>query len=212
MFTLLVILQTFCPKKIDEHLTNVLRQEHAEKLIAMQNKDVEQLFCYACPKFVHPSPPDFSGEFSSHTNPTAAQCKLFLKEMNQQLPLISNNITSYLKIYKTLSFDKLGALLERKIDRETLRTYLIRFLHKSHQLKWTPGLNPSQGHLSQSSYIHFTIDKDMILVSDEVERKKYAETFLRNFTRLDEITTEFKKRQKEENKKKKNVINYTTFF
>jgi len=201
MFTLLVILQTFCPKKIDDHLTNIIRQDHSDKLIAMQNRDVEQLFSYACPKFVHPVPPDFSTpEITSHSNPTSLQCKLFMKEINQQLPLPT--IRSYLKLYRTIDIDKLGALLERKIDRETLRTHLIRFSHKSHQLKWNPGQNPVQGHLSQSNYIYFHIDKDMIVVSDDATRKKYAETFLRNYSKLDEIVTEFEKRRREEKKKR----------
>jgi len=200
MFTFLVILNAFCPKKIDEQLTTIIRQEHSEKVVAVQNRDIEQLFCYACPKFVNPVPPDYSGDFTSHTNPTTMQAKLFLKEINQQLPLPT--IRSYLKLYRTIDIDKLGALLESKIDRETLRTYLIRFLHKTHQTKWSPGQNPIQGHLSQSSYIHFQMEKDMIMVSDDTVRKKYAETFLRNYSRLDDILTEFEKKRHKEDKKK----------
>jgi len=187
-------------KKIDEHIANVIRQDHSEKLIAMQNRDVEQLFYYSCPKFVYPIPPDFSGETSGHYNATSTQCKLFMKEINQQLPLPT--IRSYLKLYRSIDIDKLGALLERKIDRETLRTYLIRFVHKTHQIKWSPGLTAVQGHLTQSSYIHFVMDKDMILVSDDTVRKRYGEVFLRHCAKLDGITADLEKKRANDDKRK----------
>jgi len=97
---------------------------------------------------------------------------------------------------------KLGALLERKIDRETLRTYLIRFVHKTHQLKWTPGSTAVQGQLTQSSYIHFIMDQDMILVSDDAVQKKYAEGFLRRCSRLDGIIADLEKKRTKDEKKK----------
>jgi len=112
MFTLLVILQIFCPKKIDEHIANVIRQDHAEKVIAMQNRDVDQLFYYACPKFVYPIPPDFTSDITSHYNATTTQCKLFMKEINQQLPLPT--IRSYLKLYRSIDIDKIGCSIREK--------------------------------------------------------------------------------------------------
>lgn len=183
MFALIAMLQVFCPKKIDEHIANILRQEHTERILAMQNRDMEQLFYYACPKFVSPAPPAITQEFNH--NPSALQYKLFLKEMNQQAPIPT--MRSYLKLYSTIHLNKLGNLLERRVDAETLKTYLLRFVHKTRQLKWSPGLNPVQGVFSHSSYIHMTINKDMITVSDETVKKKYAEVFLRNYNKLEEI-------------------------
>jgi len=191
MYALLAILQTFCPKKIDEHISNILRQEHPDKLQAMQNRETDQLFYYACPKFVSPAPPNFNEDFSVTLNATATQCKLFMKEINQQGPLPT--IRSYLKLYSSIDLDKLGTLLERKVDKETLRTYLLRFIHKTRQLKWSSGLNPIQGRWSHSNYLHFSVDRDMIHVIDNAVRKKYAEVFLRNCNKLDEIILDLDK-------------------
>jgi len=191
MYALLAVLQTFCPKKIDEHISNILRQEHADKLLAMQNRETDQLFYYACPKFVSPATPNFNEDFSVNLNATASQCKLFMKEINQQAPLPT--IRSYLKLYSSIDLDKLGTLLERKVDKETLRTYLLRFIHKSHQLKWVSGLTPIQGRWSHSNYLHFSIDQEMIHVIDNAVRKQYAEVFLRNCNKLDEIVADLEK-------------------
>jgi translation initiation factor 3 subunit L len=62
MYTLLAILLTICPKRIDEHVNNTLKQDHAELVSAMAHREVEQLFSYACPKFVFATPPSVEGD------------------------------------------------------------------------------------------------------------------------------------------------------
>lgn len=59
MYALLAILLTFCPRRVDENVAYILRQEHADKIASMQAGEAESLFVYACPKFVTPSVPDY---------------------------------------------------------------------------------------------------------------------------------------------------------
>lgn len=62
MYTLLAILLSISPKRIDEHVNNTLKQDHAEVVSAMAHKEYEQLFSYACPKFVFAVPPAVEGD------------------------------------------------------------------------------------------------------------------------------------------------------
>lgn len=67
MYALLAICLSLCPqvKLIEENVNNQLREKYGEKMARMQRYDDEafalydELFSYACPKFITPSPPNF---------------------------------------------------------------------------------------------------------------------------------------------------------
>jgi len=198
MYALLAILLHFCPKRIDEHINNILRQEHADKVLAMQSRDnedireTEQNFSYGCPKFVSPALPNYDEDIPMHLNaPLPLQRKLFMKEINQETPLPL--IRSYLKLYTTIDIHKLANLLEKKHDRDTLRTYLLRFVYKNRQLQGGMGNKPIEGTWTSSTSLDFYIDGEMIHVIDNTETKRYGEVFLRNCNNLDEIIHDLEK-------------------
>jgi len=65
LYSLLAICLALCPngKLVEESVNGQLREKHADKLQRMQRGDLkvfDELFSFACPKFVTPSPPDFS--------------------------------------------------------------------------------------------------------------------------------------------------------
>jgi translation initiation factor 3 subunit L len=65
MYALLVICLSLCPqnKLIDENVSTQLKEKYNDKMTKMQRYDDEayaaydELFSYACPKFITPSPP-----------------------------------------------------------------------------------------------------------------------------------------------------------
>ena len=67
MYALLAIALSLCPqvKLIEETVNSQLREKYGEKMNRMQRYDDEafaiydELFSYACPKFITPSPPSF---------------------------------------------------------------------------------------------------------------------------------------------------------
>jgi len=198
MYALLAILLHFCPKRIDEHINNILRQDHATKVLPMQSRDsedireTEQNFSYGCPKFVSPAPPNYDDELSLHMNaPLSLQRKLFVKEINQQTPLPT--IRSYLKLYSTIDVDNLANLLQKKHDKDTLRTYLLRFIYKNRQLQWSTGMKPNEGNWASSTNLDFYIDGEMIHVIDNTVTKRYGEVFLRHCNKLEEIISDLEK-------------------
>ena len=67
MYALLAICLSLCPqvKLVEETVNAQLREKYGEKMIRMQRYDDEafaiydELFSYACPKFITPSAPSF---------------------------------------------------------------------------------------------------------------------------------------------------------
>lgn len=63
IYALLAICLALCPhgKLVEEGVNSQLREKHAEKLQRMQRGDLavfDELFSFACPRFITPSPPD----------------------------------------------------------------------------------------------------------------------------------------------------------
>lgn len=67
MYALLAICLSLCPqvKLVEETVNSQLREKYGEKMIRMQRYDDEafaiydELFSYACPKFITPTAPNF---------------------------------------------------------------------------------------------------------------------------------------------------------
>jgi len=188
MYALLALLTTLYPTQIDEHVHNTLNSEHADKITAA--RDAENVFSYSCPKFVSPS---FEPEESSNNSnaPLPLQRKIFMKEMAQQSVLPT--ILSYLKLYDSLHLDKLMSLLQKKVDKESLRSQLTCVVHKSLQLRGSHDLNLSEGTWQSSNNPQFWMEGDLIQIHDNTIQKNYADFFLGNCNTLINVTDEAKK-------------------
>uniref|UniRef100_A0A6B2L2I0 Eukaryotic translation initiation factor 3 subunit L n=1 Tax=Arcella intermedia TaxID=1963864 RepID=A0A6B2L2I0_9EUKA len=198
MYSLLAILLHFCPRRIDEHISNNLKQDHADKILSIQSRENEDTrgadnFSYGCPKFVTPSIPNFDDDIPA-PNATAVQKKLFMKEINQCAPLPT--IGSYLKLYTTISAANLISLLDQKHDKDTLKMFLARYVHKDFQLQCAPGQSPSQGTRTPASDVTFSVEGDVIQVGDNKITRNYAEVFINHCTILEDIRHDLEKQAK----------------
>lgn len=194
MYALLSICQSLCPQRVDENVHSYLKEKYSEKSQRMQKGDeavFEELFVYACPKFVSPSPPNFALVLEdSYKNPPSNfnqeplrhQSKLFLNEVRQQAML--PNIRSYLKLYTTIGTKKLANFLET--DENSFRTQLLCYKHKMRGLQWSRGSLLS-GEMETSSDVDFFIDKDMVHIHDAKIQRKYSEFFIRHINKFDSI-------------------------
>ncbi|KAL8516198.1 hypothetical protein ACS0TY_014758 [Phlomoides rotata] len=91
----------------------------------------DELFSYACPKFITPSAPSYEEPLINYNQDAyRLQLKLFLYEVKQQ-PLLAGTRT-FLKVYSTISIGKLAAYME--VDEPTLRTILMTYKHKTHSV------------------------------------------------------------------------------
>eukprot|EP01120_Amphizonella_sp_Union-15-10_P005633 TRINITY_DN168_c0_g1_i3.p1 TRINITY_DN168_c0_g1~~TRINITY_DN168_c0_g1_i3.p1 ORF type:complete len:487 (+),score=98.39 TRINITY_DN168_c0_g1_i3:54-1514(+) len=188
MYALLAIVMSFCPmQRIDEHVKNVLKDKYGEKMIRMQRGELivlEELFSYACPKFVNPAIPNYDDEVSFNQQQAALrlQLKVFSNEV-QQLVLLPT-IRSYLKLYTSIGLDKLAKFLE--MDKEALRNHLLCYTHKNRTKIWRGG-PPLDGQWGSSSDTEFYIDGDMIHVVDTKVERRFGEFFIRHINKFDEI-------------------------
>ncbi|KAG1667471.1 hypothetical protein FOA52_012226 [Chlamydomonas sp. UWO 241] len=196
MYALLAITAALSPaaqKLLDENVMTQLRERNAEKIANMEHGNVgtfDELFSYACPKFITPAPPPFDNP-SVNTSQAAyrTQLNLFLAEVRSQqtLPLLKQ----YLQLYSSISLSKLSSLMD--IEQGLLRTQLACLKNKTYNLRWNAGADATSGTFVAACDIDFYLDVDpitgaeMVIVSDTVHTRHHAEFISRHIGRFEEI-------------------------
>ncbi|XP_011026651.1 PREDICTED: eukaryotic translation initiation factor 3 subunit L-like [Populus euphratica] len=185
MYALLAICLFLCPqvKLIDETVNVQLREKYGEKMARMQRYDNEafaiydELFSYACPKFISPSAPSFEEPLVNYNQDAyRLQLKLFIYEVKQQQLL--SGVRTFLKVYSAISVGKLANYME--VDEPTLRTILMTYKHKTHAVD-------SEGKIISNADVDFYIDDDMIHVVDTKPVRQYGDYFLRQIVKLEGV-------------------------
>lgn len=191
MYALLAVAISLCPQQqVDENLISTLKEKFSDRMLRMQSNNVdlgayEELFAFACPKFVSPSPPPYDS-LPPDYNPQEAyrlQLRLFLAEVNQQKMLPT--IRSFLKLYTTIGIPKLAALLEEG-DEGTFREHLQCLKYKTHGLVWTGGA-PISGEVASSADVDFYVNNDMAHVADSNLTRRHSDFFVKQINKLEEI-------------------------
>ena len=142
MFALLALLVSLCPYRLEENLQALLREKYAEKVSRLQRGDrttFEELFSFACPKFVDPSPPNYDAMENLNQAATKHQCTMFMKQVMQSVS--HPTIRSFLKLYTTIPTNKLGAFLGWTEDEFIKNVCSLK--HKSRELVWNGGASLS---------------------------------------------------------------------
>ncbi|KAF3540586.1 hypothetical protein F2Q69_00025035 [Brassica cretica] len=115
MYALHAVCLSLCPQTelVDESVNSQLREKYGEKMMRMQRFDDEafgvydELFSYACPKFITPSAPSFEEPLVNYNQDAyRLQLKMFLYELANYMEL----------------------------DEPTLRTILLTYKHKTHSV------------------------------------------------------------------------------
>lgn len=188
-------------KRLDAQVNALLRDpsgQWADKLQRMQAADesvFEECFRFGCPKFVMASPPDFeSGLIDVDANNTDAyelQKSVFLSEVTQQLQLPT--LRSYLKLYSTISMDKLANF--RKVDESTFRSNLLCLKHKSRSMTRAPGQTAIEGALQSALDVHLFVENDMVHVDANEAEESFATHFMYHIQRFDDVTRDIERLQ-----------------
>jgi translation initiation factor 3 subunit L len=192
MYALLAICLSLCPhpKLVEENVNNQLREKYAEKMLRMQRSDeamFDELFSYACPKFITPSPPNYDEPLVNFNQDAyRLQLKLFLSEVRQQQLLSS--IRSFLKLYTTISIAKLASFMD--VDEPTLRVALLTYKHKTHVIN-------NDGSVLSNADVDFYIDDDMVHIADTKVTKRFGDYFIRHIQKFDEVNNELDRAQLE---------------
>jgi len=167
----------------------VLQEKYADPMIKMQRGETtefETAFRFACPKFLSPVAHVFDMESAQGSNryePWRLQQKVFMDEVNQQLPVLV--IRSYLKLYTTMPISKLASFLD--LNEDALRVQLLAYKHKMQNVVWTAGSSGLEGEFQSGSDVDFYVDKEMIHVADTKVARSYANYFLRSIAKFEEL-------------------------
>lgn len=190
MYALMLIALALSPRQVDESLDKTIRDKHAEKQARLQRGEelcFEELFSYACPKFVSAAPPNFDALAMNPDSFNAneahqRQLKLFLQEMKQQqfLPRIG----SYMKLYTAIKTSKLAQLCE--MDEEGLRDQLMCVMHKTSQKVRQRGA-PLDGDAQLCGEVEFYLDGDMVHINSQRVEREHQDVFLEQILKFQDL-------------------------
>jgi len=187
MYALLLISLALCPRPIDESLEKNLREpQYADRQARLQRGEelaFEELFSYACPKFVSAAPPNFDNLEGFNGNEAHhRQLNIFKKEMKQQqfLPRIG----SYMKLYTAIKTTKLAQLCEMAPD--DLRDQLMCVMHKTSQKVRTKG-PPLDGETELCGEVEFYLDGDSVHINAQRTERAHADVFLEQILKFQDL-------------------------
>lgn len=200
LYALLAIAISLCPQRVDEHVHATLREKYADKIPRLQQGDpetIEELFSYACPRFVLACPPSYdelppvpqtedaaaaaaaAATPNPGQEPIKHQLRLFQREVQQQRMLPT--IRSYLRLYTSIPLPKLAGFLGQ--DIEVVRRTLMCYRHKSRSVAWQSGAL-GEGRWVATGDVDFYIDGDMVHMRDGKVPRRVSDYFLRSINRL----------------------------
>jgi translation initiation factor 3 subunit L len=186
MYVLLLMCTALCPQPLDETLEKHIRDKHVDKQMRLQRGEescFEDLFSYACPKFVSAAMPDLDSTEAFNANEAhQRQLHLFLQEVKQQQALPT--IGSYMKLYTSLQTSKLAQLCE--MDEEGLRDQLMCVMHKTRQLVRQGGA-PLEGVLQACGEVEFYLDGDMVHINAQKAQRPHTDVFLEHILKFQDI-------------------------
>lgn len=176
MITLLAIITHVCPSYalVDESVATAVRERHGNQLskIAAGEEGYEDLFIYACPKFINPAVPKYDDALTkgaSHSFDTVYKLQVnhFMNEMSNQQTMMK--LRSYMKLYTSISVEKLGRL----VSEEDFESLLLSYKRKTRQLEYADDKSEVYGNVMD---IHYFV-KDGVIHVDEAEKQNRFENY-----------------------------------
>lgn len=199
MYALLAICLVLHPQRIDESILSQLKDKYSERMNKMQKGDkaeFEEVFSFACPKFLTPVPPvpppppapasDKQKEAKpAPKGPLQQQLNVFMREVEGQIMIPT--IRSFLKLYTTLPVSKLANFLDKADKAESFHCHLMSFKHKMKNVVWTKGSSSLDGEFQSGSEVDFFIDGNMIHIADTKVARRYGDFYIRQFHKFEEL-------------------------
>eukprot|EP00560_Eucampia_antarctica_P005962 CAMPEP_0197824192 /NCGR_PEP_ID=MMETSP1437-20131217/1487_1 /TAXON_ID=49252 ORGANISM="Eucampia antarctica, Strain CCMP1452" /NCGR_SAMPLE_ID=MMETSP1437 /ASSEMBLY_ACC=CAM_ASM_001096 /LENGTH=550 /DNA_ID=CAMNT_0043423735 /DNA_START=74 /DNA_END=1726 /DNA_ORIENTATION=+ len=198
MVALLAILVHACPytvPTVTDSILRVVREKHGKQWnkIEAGEEGYEDLFIFACPKFICPAVPDYAqaqqstgGTVASPQDSYKLQVKHFMNEMAAQPSF--RKLRSYMKLYTSISVSKLAAFNDVPQEDEFL-PLLLSYKHKMRQLEQTIEGSPKllDGTLGTALDIHYYIHNDMVHVDEAEKQRGFENYFLAQIHQNEEV-------------------------
>jgi len=149
----------------------------------------EELFVYACPKFISANPPPYhdAEQLAAYieeppVEPVQKHLSLFLADVKSQISVPT--LRSFLKLYASLDASKLANFLD--VDEEDMVQQMMVMKQASRSISRVgTGAEGKAGGLldgqtTSTSDLDFVIDENMVHVAESTIGRRYAGWFIRN--------------------------------
>ena len=215
VLALLAILGHVCPSLladagvVEDGVTRLVRERHSGQLTKIESGEegYEELFVFACPKFISANVPDYNRVLVAGAGADAAegrdvptgqdayrlQVRTFTAEMDVQSTL--RKLRSYMKLYTSIDVGKLAAFND--VKAEEMGQILLTYRHKTRQLQQsaaateadpaapdaTPATTtttsgPAGGVMGDAALdVHYYVADTMVHVEEASERQRRFENY-----------------------------------
>ncbi len=179
MYALFAMCHALSPSRLDDNIANIAKERYGEQYAKMARGGTdalaafEELFVYACPKFIIANPPPYDdpsainalisaaaeeeeSASSATADATQRHLELFLADVAAQLPVPT--LRSFLKLYTSLDAKKLANFLDA--DEEELVQEMMVLKQASRSISRVPGTegtNLLEGQTITTSDLNFVI-------------------------------------------------------
>ncbi|KAG5642259.1 hypothetical protein DXG03_003336 [Asterophora parasitica] len=216
MYALFAICNALSPSRYDDNIANISKERYGEQFAKMARGGedslpaFEELFLYACPKFITANPPPYDDPTAlsalvspssptdasqpttlTSVDPTHRHLSLFLADVAAQAPVPT--LRSFLKLYTSLGAKKLANFLD--VDEEEIVQEMILMKQVSKHISRVAGSEKSSlldGQSLTSSDLNFVIADNMVHITESTVGRRYAGWFIKNTERTARIYDEIK--------------------
>jgi len=186
MIALLAILSHVCPTPIlDDSIAAIVHDKHANNLSKIEagEEGYEDLFVFACPKFVNPAVPDYSQALKPGCESTPygqdaykLQVKQFMNEMETHATL--RKMRSYMTLYTSIGVEKLASFNDMKVEQ--FESWLTCFKHKMNQLE-------NNNKKGSAMDIHYYVTDNIVHVDEAEKVRRFENFFMKQIQNNDDI-------------------------
>ncbi|TCD67623.1 hypothetical protein EIP91_012188 [Steccherinum ochraceum] len=189
MYALYAICNALSPSRLDDNISNIVKERYGEQFAKMSKGEegipaFEELFIYACPKFINANPPPYDDVEQlalliddPPIEPAQRHLGLFLSDVRAQAPVPT--LRSFLKLYTSLDASKLANFLDA--DEEEMVQQLMVMKQASRSVSRAEGERGLlEGHSIPTSDLDFVIDENMVHIAESTVGRRYAGWFIRN--------------------------------
>lgn len=205
MYALFAICNALSPSRLDDNILNIVKERYGEQVTRMSRGEdglpaFEELFLYACPKFISANPPPYHDPallttyLATPSPPEPAQhhLALFLSDVRGQLAVPT--LRSFLKLYTSLDAKKLAGFLDK--DEEDVVQEMMVMKQSSRSVSRAVGGEKEKesddrtgngtsgglldGQTISTSDLDFVIDENMVHIAESTVGRRYAGWFIRN--------------------------------
>jgi len=189
MYALFTLCNALYPSRLDDNILNIAKERYSEQLAKMARGEegisaFEELYLYACPKFITANPPPYDDPpllavYMDSIPQESAQrhLALFISDVRAHAPV--STLRSFLKLYTSLDAKKLANFLDTDEEEMVQQMMMMKQASRSISRVGNEG-SLLDGETVPTSDLDFYIDENMVHVVESTVSRRYGGWFIRN--------------------------------